>query len=84
MTNWNHVANDTARELLEGLEAATFENMEAALNVMIEEQTVDADNLMLPDYVFFARADALDQAHEAYADKDKGLCMNRIKTFYSI
>lgn len=84
MTNWDHVANDTARELLEGLKAATFGNMDDALNVMLNEQAADADDQMIPEAFWWGRADALDRAHEAYKNNDKGLCMNRIKTFYSI
>ena len=84
MTNWDHVASDTSRELLEGLEVATFKNMDAALNTMLKEQAADANDQMIPESVWWGRADALEKAHEAYMNKDKGLCMNRIKTFYSI
>lgn len=84
MTNWDHVANSTARALLNGTAKADYENMSIALDVMFNELVLDAEDLMLPEKVFFGRSDALEQANDAYMNKDKGLCMNRIKTFYSM
>jgi len=51
---------------------------------MLGEQAIDASNFDLEDSVFFYRADMLSEAHDAYMSRDKGLCMNRIKTFYSV
>lgn len=84
MTNWDHVKNETTRSLLNGSVAADLPNLNQALDAMLSEQAADADNFDIEDTVFFYRADTLSEAHEAYMDRDKGLCMNRIKTFYSV
>jgi hypothetical protein len=84
MTNWNHVKNDATRALLSGRIPADVPNLAQALDSMLEEQEVDASNFDLEDSVFFYRADMLSEAHDAYMSRDKGLCMNRIKTFYSV
>ena len=84
MTNWGHVKNDATRALLNGLVTADEPNLAQALDAMLDEQAIDASNFDLEDSVFFYRADMLSEAHDAYMSRDKGLCMNRIKTFYSV
>lgn len=82
MTNWNHVANDMARNLLEGRVFADKKNLDLVLNKMLDEQSLDAGNPILPEDVWWGRSETLDQAHAAYKEGDIALCMNRIKTFY--
>ena len=84
MTNWNHVANELARNLLEGRIFADNKNLNTALNKMLAEQAIDASNPILPEEVWWGRNEAMDQAHAAYMEGDTALCMNRIKTFYLI
>ncbi len=84
MSSWNHVKNDATRALLSGRIPADLPNLTQALDAMLDEQAIDASNLDLEDSVFFYRADMLSEAHDAYMCRDKGLCMNRIKTFYSV
>ncbi len=82
MTNWGHVKNDMARSLLEGREPASNTNVSIVLNAMLEEHWEDSVDRILPFEVLWGRADALDEAHDAYEEGDIALCMNRIKTFY--
>jgi len=84
MTNWNHVKNDMARNLLDGSVPADKKALGLVLNRMLDEQSLDADNPILPEEVWWGRSEALDQAHEAHKGGDIALCMNRIKTFYLI
>mgnify|MGYP001048209384 CR=1 FL=1 len=82
MANWNHVNNDMARNLLGGRVPADKKALNLVLNKMLDEQSVDASNPILPEEVWWGRSDALDQAHAAYTEGDIALCMNRVKTFY--
>jgi len=82
MTKWNHVVNDTARNLLEGRVFADKKTLDLVLNKMLAEQSLDANNPILPEEVWWERSETLDQAHAAYMEGDIALCMNRIKTFY--
>ena len=82
MTNWNHVKNDMARDLLEGRVPADKEALDLVLNRMLDEQSLDAGNPILPEEVWWGRSETLDQAYEAHKGGDIALCMNRVKTFY--
>lgn len=82
MSTWGHIKSDMARSLLEGRAPADKINLSIALDNMLREQGLDANNTDLPESVWWARADALDKAHVAYMEGDIGLCMNRVKTFY--
>lgn len=82
MTNWNHVNSDMARDLLEGRVPADKKTVGLALLGMLDEQSMDAGNPILPEEVWWGRSDALDQAYAAHKGGDIAVCMNRIKTFY--
>ena len=82
MTNLEHVKNDLTRSLLEGRAPACKVNLSIVLSNMLREQGLDCSNIELPEEVFWARADALDEAIDAYGEGDIALCMNRVKTFY--
>jgi hypothetical protein len=79
---WGHVSNDLARWLLEGWKPADKTMLRIVLNTMMDEQSRDAENPMLPEDVWWARDTALGRAHQHYTDGDIALCMNQIKTFY--
>jgi hypothetical protein len=53
MTNWNHVANDMARNLLEGRVFADKKNLDIVLNKMLDEQSLDASNPILPEEIWW-------------------------------
>jgi hypothetical protein len=79
---WAHVSSDLARSLLEGRAPADKDNLRKVLDGMIDEQSKDAGNMLIPEKVWFGRDDALDRAHQHYIHGDIALCMNQIKTFY--
>ena len=82
MSTWGHIKSDMARSLLEGRAPASKVNLSIVLSNMLREQGLDCRNIELPEEVFWVRADALDEAIDAYGEGDIALCMNRVKTFY--
>lgn len=84
MNNWDHVKDTHNRKLLQGIIKADRESIYKALDTMYSENLKDAELQELPDRVFTYRCDLLSMAEEAYEERDIGLTMNRIKTFYSV
>lgn len=84
MNNWDHVKDTHNRKLLQGIIKADRESIYKALDTMYSENLKDAELQELPDKVFNYRCDLLSKAEEAYEERDIGLTMNTIKTFYSV
>lgn len=84
MNNWAHVKSDMARSLLEGRVFADKINLSIVIDTMLNEQAEDYVDMDIPEEVFWSRADALDNAIEAYMAGNFGLCMNLIKAFYLV
>ena len=82
MTNWDHVKDSHNRKLLQGLIKADRQSVYKALDKMYSENLNDSKLQDLPDTVFFYRCDLLSMAEKAFEERDIGLTMNRIKTFY--